>query len=379
MAHSLERLGAALAHGESVDDTQAWSMPKVYYTDPDLLALERERLFGREWICLGRSDELPRPGDFITFQLCDEPLVAIRGDDGVIRVLSNVCRHRGAIIATGTGHAERLVCPYHHWSYHRTGELAAAPRMEPHKDFDQTSCRLPEFACETWHGFIFTNLSANPPPLAPRLQGLDALIRNYHMEEMATRYVVEDVWPVNWKCFIENFMEAYHLSPLHKTTLHPMNPTRLCSHIPPGEAWFGYNAGFSPDLPRSNKGHPGLTDAEATNCVMLAIPPGLVSGCSGDYSSFICIQPEAVDRIRVKMGLMFFGPTWAQADVDYAVDLFHQYMAEDKVILTAMVRGLNSKHYDCGPLARPDFEGAALDLARYYSRRMRGALAELPA
>ena len=379
MAHSLERLGAALTICESVDPNQAWSMPKAYYTDPDLLALERERLFGREWIGLGRADELPNPGDFITFQLCDEPLVAIRGDDGVIRVLSNVCRHRGAIIAAGTGHAERLVCPYHHWSYHRSGELAAAPRMEPHKDFDQTSCRLPEFACEVWHGFIFTNLSTNPPPLAPRLQGLDALIRNYHMEEMATRYVVEDVWAVNWKCFIENFMEAYHLSPLHKTTLHPMNPTRLCSHIPPGEAWFGYNAGFSPDLPRSYKGHPDLTDAEATNCVMMAVPPGLVSGCSGDYSSFICIQPEAVDRVRVRMGLMFFGPTWAQADVDYAVDLFHQYMAEDKDILTAMVRGLNSKHYDRGPLARPDFEGAALDLARYYSRRMRGALAELSA
>jgi hypothetical protein len=107
---------------------------------------------------------------------------------------------------------------------------------------------------------------------------------------------------------------------------------------------------------------------------MLAIPPGLVSGCSGDYSSFICIQPEAVDRVRVKMGLMFFGPTWEQKDVDYAVDLFHQYMAEDKEVLTDMVRGLNSKHYSRGPLAQPDYEGAALDLARYYSRRMSGAL-----
>lgn len=70
------------------------------------------------------------------------------------------------------------------------------------------------------HGFVFANLSRNPLPLGPRLQGLEALVRNYHMEEMATRYVVEDVWPVNWKCFIENFMEAYHLSPLHKTMLH---------------------------------------------------------------------------------------------------------------------------------------------------------------
>ena len=71
---------------------------------------------------------------------------------------------------------------------------------------------------------------------------------------------------------------------------------------------------------------------------------------------------------------MFFGPDWAQKDVDFAVDLFHQYMAEDKAVLTAMVRGLNSRHYDRGPLAQADFEGAALDLARYYSRRMSGTL-----
>jgi nitrite reductase/ring-hydroxylating ferredoxin subunit len=367
-------LSAALKQSETAVNGQAWAMPKSYYTDPDLLALEREQLFGTEWICIGRADELPKPGDYMSFQLCDEPLVALRGDDGKIRVLSNVCRHRGAILTHGCGHAQRLVCPYHHWSYDRTGQLAAAPRMEGHAGFDQKSCRLPEFACEEWHGFVFTNLSRNPPPLAPRLQGLDALIRNYHMEDMATRYVVEDVWPVNWKCFIENFMEAYHLSPLHKTTLHPMNPTKLCSYIPSGDGWFGYNAGFSPDLPRSYKGHPDLTDAEAMNCVMMAIPPGLVSGCSGDYSSFICIQPEAVDRVRVKMGLMFFGPSWDQKDVDYAVDLFHQYMAEDKEVLTAMVRGLNSRHYSHGPLAPLDYEGAAVDLARYYSRRMGGFL-----
>ncbi|MGV8985127.1 MAG: aromatic ring-hydroxylating oxygenase subunit alpha [Cypionkella sp.] len=368
-------LSVAMKDSETLAYDQAWSMPAGYYTDPDLLALEREKLFGTEWICVGRADELPEPGDFITFQLCDEPLVAIRGDDGKIRVLSNVCRHRGAIIATGSGHAQRLVCPYHHWSYDRSGALAAAPKMEAHHGFDQSTCRLPEFTCEEWHGFLFTNLSRNPAPLGSRLQGLEALIQNYHMEDMTTRYVVEDVWPVNWKCFIENFMEAYHLSPLHKTTLHPLNPTKLCSHIPPGESYFAYNAGFSPDLPRSYKGHPDLTDAEAMNCVMLAVPPGLVSGCSGDYSSFICVQPEAVDRVRVKMGLMFYGPDWAQADVDYAVDLFHQYMAEDKQVLTGMARGLKSKHYLRGPLAPADFEGPALDFYRFYSRRMADVLA----
>ena len=107
---------------------------------------------------------------------------------------------------------------------------------------------------------------------------------------------------------------------------------------------------------------------------MLAIPPGLVSGCSGDYSSFICMQPEAVDRVRVKMGLMFYGDSWKDSDVAYAVELFHQYMTEDKEVLTEMMRGLRSSHYHKGPLAGADFEGTVLDFYRYYSRQMRSVL-----
>lgn len=364
------RLSAALAESVAVDYTQAWAMPREYYTDVDLFDLERKRLFGEEWICIGRSDEVKEPGDRMAFQLCDEPLVAVRGEDRILRVFSNVCRHRGALITEGKANGPRLVCPYHHWSYDLEGKLAGAPRLEQHKGFARADCRLPQFAAEEWKGFIFANLSKNPPPLGPRLQGLERLINPYHMEEMASRYVINESWPVNWKCFIENFMEGYHLSPLHRTTLHPLNPTKLCTHFTPGETYFGYNAGFSPDLPRSYKGHPDLNDAEATNCVMFAIPPGLVSGCSGDYSSFICVQPEAVDRTRVKMGLIFYGDTWKQVDVDYAVDLFHQYMGEDKEVLALQMKGLASPHYERGPLAPADFEGSVLDFYRYYARRM---------
>lgn len=373
--NGMMELAAALRASETTDYAQAWAMPSSYYTDPRILALERQHLFGTEWICIGRSDEAASAGDMMPFDLCGEPVVAVRGDDGVLRAFSNVCRHRGSILVARQAKAPRIVCPYHHWSYDYEGKLAGAPRMEQHKGFDRANCRLPQFACAEWQGFIFVNMAPDPKPLAPQLQGLEHLIRNYHMEEMKTRYVVNDVWPVNWKCFIENFMEGYHLSPLHRTTLHPMNPTKLCTHIEAGDAYFGYNAGFSPDLPRSYKGHPHLTDAEAMNCVMMAVPPGLVSGCSGDYSSFICVQPEAIDRTRVKMGLLFFGDTWKQSDVDHAVHLFHQYMGEDKDMLAAMVRGLNSRHYGKGPLSPADFEGTVLDFYRYYSRRMQGVLA----
>ncbi len=374
MQRDFSELGEALKQAEELDYDRAWAMPKAYYCDPALTQLEREHLFAREWVCIGRADEIPSPGDHMAFQLCDEPLVAVRGEDSVIRVMSNVCRHRGALLATGHGRGKRLVCPYHHWSYDFEGQLAAAPRMEAHATFDKVACRLPRYAAEEWHGFLFACLADNPPPLAPRLAPLEALIRNYHMEEMKTRYLANEVWRTNWKCLIENFMEGYHLSPLHKTTLHPVNPTKLCSHFPAGDAYFGYNAGYSPDLPRSQKGHPDLTDAEADNCVMFAVPPGLISGCGGDYSSFICVQPESADRVRAKMGLIFYGDDWPEAAVEKAVTLFNETMAEDKSILVDLMVGMAARDHQRGPLAPADFEGNVLDFYRYYSRRMKNVL-----
>jgi phenylpropionate dioxygenase-like ring-hydroxylating dioxygenase large terminal subunit len=363
-------LGKALKQSETFGYDEAWSMPKSYYTDENVLALERAHLFAKEWICVGRVEEVPKPGDYMAFMLCNEPIVVVRGEDNNIRAMSNVCRHRGALLAEGSGNNSRLVCPYHHWSYDLEGKLAGAPRMEAHKTFDKSNCRLPQFPTEEWNGFLFVCLAEDPPPLAPRLAPLAKLIHNYHVEQMKMLYVANEIWHTNWKCLIENFMEGYHLSPLHKTTLHLVNPTRLCTHLPAGESYFGYNAGYSPDLPRSQKGHPDLTDAEADNCVMFAIPPGLVSGIGGDYSSFICIQPETASRVRAKLGLIFYGENWPQEAVDHAVTLFNATMAEDKAVLVDLMRGMASSHHARGPLAPADFEGPVLDFYRFYSKRL---------
>ena len=363
-------LGKALKQSETFGYDEAWSMPKSYYTDENVLAIERAHLFAKEWICVGRVEEVPKPGDYMAFMLCNEPIVVVRGEDNNIRAMSNVCRHRGALLAEGSGNNSRLVCPYHHWSYDLEGKLAGAPRMEAHKTFDKSNCRLPQFATEEWNGFLFVCLAEDPPPLAPRLAPLAKLIHNYHVEQMKMLYVANEIWHTNWKCLIENFMEGYHLSPLHKTTLHLVNPTRLCTHLPAGENYFGYNAGYSPDLPRSQKGHPDLTDAEADNCVMFAIPPGLVSGIGGDYSSFICIQPETASRVRAKLGLIFYGENWPQEAVDHAVILFNATMEEDKAVLVDLMRGMASSHHARGPLAPADFEGPVLDFYRFYSKRL---------
>jgi phenylpropionate dioxygenase-like ring-hydroxylating dioxygenase large terminal subunit len=371
---AIKNLGETLARYSQLPYERAWSMPRAFYTDPRVLNLEAESLFLRDWVCVGREEEVAKPGDYFVFKIWNESVVTMRGKDGKLRAFSNVCRHRGALIANGSGNRNLLLCPYHNWSYDTLGRLVATPGIDTRDDFDRADCRLPEFACTVWHGFIFVSLAENPPPLAPMLAALETMVAPYHMAEMKLRYLNDEIWPVNWKCLVENFMEGYHLTPLHRETLHPVNPSRLCSHFPPGDAYFGYNAGFDPGLPRSQGGHPDLSDAEAANCVMLAIPPGLVVGCAGDYSSFLCVQPDSIDRVRVKMGLIFFGADWPQERIDWAVDLFQRTMAEDKEVLVGLMQGLNSRHQRPGPLARADLEGPTWDFYKYLNRRLGASL-----
>ena len=367
-------IAAALERASETPYDRAWSMPSDLYRDPAVLALEREHLFRREWICIGRVEEIQEPGDYLALEILDEPIVAVHGADGKIRAFSNVCRHRGMPIAQGSGNARALMCPYHHWSYDTTGRLIAAPRMPARPDFDPSACRLPELAVESWQGFLFVSLAADPAPLAPQLAALEALIRPYHLGETTVRYAATEVWPTNWKNLLENFMEGYHLSALHHDTLHQVNPTRLCRHFPPGDAYFGYYAGFTPEMPRAHRGHPDLKDAERDTCVMFAVPPGFAVGCASDYGSFLCIQPEAIDRVRIKLGLIFYGTDWTPAEIDWAVDLYQNTMAEDKTVLVNLARGLRSRHYESGPLSPADYEGTVLDFYRYLSRRLGPAL-----
>ena len=363
-----DNISSALERACAADRDRGRAMPGAYYLDPDFLALEMRTLFAREWVCVCRAEEIAAPGDYIATEIASEPVAVVRGTDGTIRALSNVCRHRAMPLLDGTGHAGRLVCPYHAWTYDLAGQLIGAPLMD-RSDPAMRECRLPEFACEVWHGFVFVALDAHAPPLAPRLAPLEALIAPYHFGEMTTRYTATEIWETNWKSLTENFMEGYHLTPLHKETLHPVNPTRLCADMAPGEAHFGYTVGFSPDMARERRGHPDLTEADLDTCVMFAVPPGLLVGGASDYSSFLCLEPLSPQRVRVRMGLFFHGD-YSEAEVAEAARLFHDTMEEDKTVLDRIGRGLASAHYTPGPLAPPAFEGCVTDLARWVARRL---------
>ncbi len=349
----------------------ARSMPPDFYTSEEVFELEKERLCRGQWVCLGRVDQIPNQGDYFTTNLFDEPLAIVRVTAEEIKVLSNVCRHRGSVILNDSGNRQTLVCPYHAWTYELNGALRNAPLVDQRADFDPKKCKLPSFLSEVWGGFIYVNLDGAATPLKDQLSGLNPLVERHHMDDMVERWSEETVWDCNWKCLAENFMEGYHLSNVHRETLHPVTPTRLSQHFPPGEGYFGFYSGYPEDLPQRGKYHEDLRPEEKNRSVMFAVPPFHVAGLAGHKVTYLYLRPEGVGKVRVKQGIALLEDDASDPKLQDAIDLFKRTMAEDHVQLDRVALGLKSQHLGTAPLGSRNYEGGTVcDFYNYLARRL---------
>ena len=164
-------------------DTQsvATTLPARYYTDPDLFRDELERFYCNTWICAGRADQIPAPGDFFVREIARESIIITRDGSGTVRAFFNVCRHRGTrICAGGEGHfSGRIQCGYHGWTYGLDGSLIGAPHAQD--GFRREDYPLNRVPAEVWDGHIFINLSSGPAPLANQLEDLPQKFARWRM------------------------------------------------------------------------------------------------------------------------------------------------------------------------------------------------------
>ncbi|MFM1960073.1 MAG: hypothetical protein RL588_1590 [Pseudomonadota bacterium] len=214
-----------LAYADVPDDpARARGLPGVAYRDPDILEAERRRVLHAGWLPVARLDALKSSGDYACADAAGEPVIALRGADGAVRVLSSVCRHRGLPVASGCGRVQALTCPYHLWRYGLDGRLLSAPGMKGSEVFDPASHSLPEFRAETWGGFVFVNIDGAAPPLAPALQPLAERLAPLGLDRLVTVDQIELDSPWNWKVMVENFLESYHHIGAHSGTLQVSHP-----------------------------------------------------------------------------------------------------------------------------------------------------------
>ena len=366
---TLDEMLAAVQTAAALPEAEARCLPGMVYTNPDFFDYEVETFLGKEWHCLGRADEIPKPGNFFTAQLLNEPLIVVRGDEGEIVVLSNVCRHRGMKVAEGKGSKKTFVCPYHAWQYDRAGVLVHAPHMEA-RTAELENCSLPSFASEVWNGFIYVNLAENPEPLAPRLKKLDELLANYEPEDMRVVGSFEEEWRTNWKCLIENFSESYHLSVVHPRTLRPYTPTEMSRKSLSDDSFTAYVANYPEKTKNRGMGSPKLSAEERYRSTLFCVFPGHLASQAASLLASFSVQPIAVDRINVRWTLSAYKDELNDEEVEQRIALWHDVNREDREKLEKMQVSLGSRHAPTGPLNVPHFEGTIWDFYRYLGRQL---------
>jgi Rieske 2Fe-2S family protein len=190
------------------------SLPQPFYTSEGIFAAELEAVFARDWLFACNGCEVPRPGDFLTLEVGHDSIVVLRDRDREIRAFFNTCRHRGSrICLTETGHAQRLVCPYHQWTYELNGRLFRARQMPA--DFDGSGYGLKPVRVEVICGMVFVSVAADPPSLERFRTAVTPYIAPHQPEKTKVAFVSTLVEAANWKLVIENNRECYHCAATH--------------------------------------------------------------------------------------------------------------------------------------------------------------------
>jgi phenylpropionate dioxygenase-like ring-hydroxylating dioxygenase large terminal subunit len=192
------------------------TLPWAWYSDPEVLRREGELIFARAWQYVGHVGQVADPGSFFAASAGQIPVVVTRARDGELRAFLNICRHRGHVVASGTGRRETLQCPYHAWTYGLDGRLRAAPRSEREPGFELDEIGLESVQVDTWGPFVFVNPDRDAPGLAGALGDVPArLAEILDLDALEFRFRTEYELEANWKIACENFLECYHCAVAH--------------------------------------------------------------------------------------------------------------------------------------------------------------------
>ena len=371
MSSNLHLMSETLQATAGMPDDGPMGLPGNFYTSAEFFEFEKQYMLRNGWHCLGRCDEIPEPGDYYTLQLLDEPLLIVRGNDGDIRVLSNVCRHRSMPVAEGRGNRKLFVCSYHAWSYGRDGALVRAPHMQ-NANFEKSKCGLPEINSETWNGFIYANLNSDAEALAPQLNELEQQMGPYEGDKFRIVHSAEEIWNCNWKCLVENFMEGYHLSVVHPQTLRGYTPTELCTKGVSGDMFTSYHANYPDDIPSRGQGAPGLDEQQRHRSTLFSVFPTQVVSQAASLLVSLSLHPISVDSIRVRWTMSVYGDDLDEETIKQRVALWEEVNTEDREKLEKLQVTLSSAHALAGPLAADEFEGTIRDFHKFLAKSVEG-------
>lgn len=346
----------------------------VSYSCKDIAEVETTRLWSKNWVCVGSTDNVREPGTVYPFNVMNFPLFAAN-HNGEIKAFHNVCRHRGAQLVTQCAKKKKIVtCPYHRWGYALDGRLVGTPMWDTNeqnpkvkkafatdhlKDFDKTNYGLLPARMDEWGGMMFVNLDGEAPPLQDYLGDLPGKLDDYPFEDMVVaRRKSYDVG-ANWKCMIENFLEYYHLPAVHPA-LCEVSTVDAHVHMQ-GDGFYSCFAtapltyGGTPLDPDKLPTFPGLTGGLPETAVHLSIFPNMFCSIYPHHIFRVVVRPNPNDPKRCfeEANLMIHKDVASNPEYQDQVDAifaFHDNVnMEDIGVCELVQKGLGAYAYNEKP------------------------------
>jgi choline monooxygenase len=338
------------AYNPGLPLAEASSIPAPWYVDARVLELERQSVFAHAWQPAARAEQVSRPGEFVCAELAGgEPVIVIRGADGLLRAFFNVCRHRGAAVLTGpAGSVRTLRCPYHGWTYGLDGALLGAPEFSDVSGFDPSASGLVPLAVEAWEPWVFVRIARAGPPLGEWLgPSLTGQLRELGLPRFSWFEQRRYTLACNWKVFVDNYLDGgYHVPHLHKGLASVLeyreytieNGERFCLQSSPMVA-----DGADPATGAVRSGD---------RARYYWVYPGFMVNVYQDAMDVNLVRPIAVDRTAVIFDFYVADASDAAAARNRAsIEISERIQQEDEEICASVQRGLASGAYAAGRLS----------------------------
>jgi Rieske 2Fe-2S family protein len=350
------------------------TLPSDYYQSEAIYKEELDKVFYKRWLLAARAEEIPNTGDFTTLQIGDENLIITRGEDGNIRALFNVCRHRGTRMCAsdkGCFENKKIGCPYHAWSYDLTGKLNAAPIMDKTPGFDKSKHALFEAAVHIWEGFVFINLAEDPMPFEKDKGALIGRFGDWGIGDLRIAHTIRYELNCNWKLVLHNYQECYHCPGVHPR-LAKLTPFQGAAHdCMDGSVIGGYMTlgdkvdGMTMDGKAAGKPLGKVSGDDLRRIYYYSVFPNALLTPHPDFVMFHRVTPLGVGRTRLDCHWLSSPETIAnpaeRKRLDSAIEFWDITNREDWTVCEQMQQGTKSRRFDRGVYAASEDVLAQLD------------------
>ena len=335
------------------DIARAWTLPAAVYTDPLVFAEERRKIFTRTWQVVGHSSQVTTPGDYFTTELVGEPLLLARGLDGTLRGFYNVCRHRAGPPAEGYGSRRLFRCGYHGWTYGLDGALISATEVDGIEGFRPEDFALAPVRVEEWFNLVFVNLDPDARPLLETLGELPHQAEKFPFAGMKLFERRTYDMKCNWKTYIDNYLEGYHLPSVHPGLNRELdyNAYVVEPHASSPERGYGYVRQFSPirgAQPGDATPRRYQEAREDLTTDYFWIFPNWMLNCYPDNVSLNIVLPVEPERTVAIFEWYLPEKDHAAPAAKASVEFSHQIQIEDVGICETVQKNLRSRSYSRG-------------------------------